>query len=292
MRQKIPSFMFALSVLAACADTALPDDDSTTGPEDDDSTEDPTPTDPCAAVDGSGGSGAAAGRGWLTVPGFSTDTDAVPDYEVLYYAPGSLTGPSELRVLMTRPIAQDRAGIEQVIFDYLGQDQWAEEDGVIFVMPLPGPFEASQLGWYTQDPADLDYLTAALDTVELAFDVDRQRIHLYGTSAGGRLAVHYGHSLSTRIASIGDHAGSNPFANWPATPWARALPALLVHDEGDPIVSRSAMEDVRDMFLDAGAEVETAFDYASGHEWNQEEIHPILGSYFAAQCLAVPGATP
>lgn len=270
----------------ACGDPAPADDDSagTPGP-------DPTPAEPCdGAHDPSGGSGAPEGRSWLPVAGWTTDTDAVPDREVLLHVPAGIdpTVGAPLMVLMTRPIPQDRAAIEQIAFDYLGQDAFADSEGWIFAMPMPGPFEAGQLGWYSQLDSERGFLGAAIDAIEAALPVDRQRIHLYGTSAGGRYAVAFGHAATTRIASVIDHAGSNPFSQWPALPWPRALPALLIHDEADPIVSRAAMEDVRDMFLDAGAEVEAAFEYDRGHEWVPEEIHPLIAAWVPGRCLADP----
>jgi poly(3-hydroxybutyrate) depolymerase len=271
-----------LALAAACNDPA---DDDTTLPLDDDAADDDTTADPCPA-DPSGGTGGATGTSWLTVLDHSTSDTAMPDREVLVHTPSSWDGasPLALYVMMTKPTPQDRAQVEEIFLEFVDQDAWSDASGFLFAVPMPGPYEGGNLGWYLGSVDDDAYFNAALDTLLASYNVDRSRIFLYGTSAGGRLAAYYGQKHGERLTGVIDHAGSSPWNQPPPLPWPRALPGLFIHDPADPIVSRQAMEDIVQIWEDAGAPAETAFDYASGHEWNGEEIQPLIDDWVGRTC--------
>lgn len=265
--------MLALGVLAgACVD----------GPDDDDSADDDD-VDGCVVAD-SGGSGGAVGASWETVNAWSTDDGPnLPDYEVLVYAPAGLPPGAPLALLTSNPVPPDRTQIEQILFEFIGSglDVWAEEHGFIVAFPVAGVVENSQLAFRTG--LDEEFLGAAIDAVAARFSIDRNSVHLFGRSGGGAQAIRLANAHSPRIASIMSLAGPQPFQTWPS--WERPVGGLFVHDEADPVVSRAAVQDTVDMFLDAGAAVETFFDYTGGHDWDAASIEPRMAEYFARTCI-------
>ena len=267
-------------MLAGCPDP-VDDDDSAAAADDDD---DVIEAQSCPN-DASNPSAPPAGE-WLEVPGWSTPGDGTADREVWLHASGGATDGAPLVIFLTGRTAPTQAGIEEQIADLLALRGWADAGGWIAAVPLPGPAEMDSLGWYVGSQDDLDYFAAALDAIEDAYAVDRNRIHIVGWAEGGRIALYLAHAFSERIASVVDFAGPSPWANPPALPWPRPVPAMFVHGPGDGLVPLSAVEEAAAIFEEAGAPVHTWYDYPVGHEWDpsvggqlQVEIARFLGLY-------------
>ena len=260
--------------LAGCP--ADDDDDSSVTGDDDDA---------ACVVDGSGGSGGAAGGDWLTVGGWSTDADAIPDYEVFVYAPPNLSGPAPLAILTANPVQADRDEIARMITEYIsfpnGIDAWADQHGFILAFPAAGVVEQGNLAF--RFGLDENFMSAAIDAIGSGYDVDRNRVHLFGRSGGGRVAMQMAEVHSARVASIMSLAGPNPFNGAPA--WERPVAGLFIHDESDPVVSRTSVQAAVDAFEDGGAFTETFYDYTGGHEWDGAQVEPRLADFFGRMCL-------
>jgi len=238
------------------------------------------------AVRASGGVGGAPGMSWHTVPGWSTDDGSdLPDYEVVVYRPAALDGPAPLAVFTSNPVPGEREAIEGFLTDIgSGFDAWADEHGYLVAFPVAGGVEGGELGFRTGQ--DEPYMGAAIEAVAGAFDVDRNRVHLFGRSGGGRLAIQLAQAHADTVASILSLAGPQPFPNWESgePTWSRPVGGLFVHDEADPIVGRPTVLDTVAMFQAQGAPVETFFDYSGGHDWLAAEIEPRMADFFARTC--------
>jgi hypothetical protein len=272
-----PSFAVAVALLLGCSGPGDLDDDDAS-PDDDD----------FECGDASDGSGGPEGLTWLVVDGFGTPEDPVPDYEIAVYLPPGLDPGAPLPLLMitARRMPDSRPANEGILFGpppSLGLDALADDQGWLVALPLPG-LAGDGLNW-TDSVLDQDYWNAAVDLLEASYNVDRDRIWMAGSSAGGAATVYLGWQHAHRIAAIADHAGSNPFgANWPAVPWADDCAGIFISDVNDPIVPQSAVEQAAAMFEDAGQVTERVFDYPSGHEWNVEQMNAIFVDFFPRTC--------
>ncbi len=266
-----------LPLLLACPTM----DDDSTADDDDDSAHD---GEACGLP--SEGSGGPTGTSWHEVPGFGTPGDDAPDYELFVHVPDGLDPAVAAPVLMLvgRRMPLDRAENEMVIFDMLNMDALAAEQGWLLTAPMPGPAGDGRLSW--SDSADDEaFFEAALDQLAAGWNVDLDRIHGIGASAGGSAAVMLAYKHGDRLASILNHAGANPYQGaWPATPWPADCAGLFVHDEDDPIVPRAPVEDGALMFEDAGQHTERAYDYPSGHDWDAEVLGALMADFFGRVC--------
>jgi len=272
----------SLAFLVACAGAGGFDDDDSSPPADDD--------DAAAFVcgDASGGSGGAEGLSWHEVPGFGTPGDPVPDYEIAVYLPPGADPAEPLPLLMitARRMPDTRAMNEGIIFGdppNLSADTLGDDEGWIVALPLPGP-AGEGLNW-TDSPTDQDYWNAAVDLLEANYNVDRDRIWMAGSSAGGTATVYLGWRHAPRIAAIVNHAGRNPFeGDWPDTPWDDDCAGLFIHGEDDTVVSTAAVEDAATMWEDAGQVTERAYDYPSGHAWDSVEMAALMAEFLPRTC--------
>lgn len=277
---KLPwlSLLAGSALLFGCPTTT--DDDDSGAADDDDSVG--------CTVDASGGTGGATGSSWITVPGWSTDDGFdTPDYEVLVYRPATLSGTAPLAILTANPVPANRGLIEQITYEFIGGglDSWAEANDYVFAFPVGGGVEGGDLAF--SGAQDDPYMGAAIDEIAGSFDIDRNSVHLFGRSGGGRQAIQLGQVHSTRIASIMSLAGPQPFPNWEsgAPEWERPVAGLFVHDENDPVVGRPTVLDTVNMFESLGAEVETFFDYTGGHDWDADQVEPRMAAFFDRTCL-------
>ena len=254
------------------------DDDATDATSDDDDA-----TAECGT--GSGGSGGVLGLSWLEVDGYGTPGDAEPDYEILVYVPAALDPevPAPVALLTARRMPDTRALNEQIFRDYLGMETLGDEQGWIVALPLPGP-AGDGLNWTTSG-TDAAYFDASLDLLEGLYDVDVDRIFMFGSSAGGNATVYLSYEHADRLAAIMNHAGSNPFqGNWPSTPWPDDVAGLFVHGPSDTVVSQASVGDGAAMFEDAGQVTERVYDYARGHDWHVESLNALMADFFGGQC--------
>lgn len=265
--------------LAACGDGPLDE------PDDDDAT---TDDDDTACGDPSDGAGGGPGATWLVPDGFGTPADEVPDHEMLVYVPADLdpTVAAPVLVLVGRRMPTTRAENEFALIDPAGLDiaSLAEEMGWITALPLPRVAADGRLSW-SDDAVDQEFFRASLDLLEANWQVDRDRVWLFGSSAGGIASVYLGWLHADRVASIFNHAGRNPFEGaWPSTPWGADCAAMFVHDEADTVVPRPPVEDGALMFEDAGQVVERVYDYSHGHQWRTDEMNALMADWFPRTC--------
>ncbi len=274
MRDASLVLVLALS-LAGCA--SVDDDDSAGSAGDDDDAAG-------CVVDGSGGSGGAVAGDWITVGGWSTEGDAAPDYEVYVYAPANLTGPAPVAILTANPVEPDRGEIERMMTEYIGYpdglDAWAEQHGFLLAFVAAGFVEQGRLAF--RFGFDENFMAAAIDAIGSNYDIDRNRVHLFGRSGGGRVAMQMAEVHSARLASIMSLAGPNPFDGPPD--WERPVAGLFIHDVADPVVSRTSVQASVNAFEDGGAFVETFFDYTGGHDWDSPQVEPRLADFFGRMC--------
>lgn len=277
MRSSLFFLLSCLLVSAGCAEPGAGDDDDAAN--DDDLGDD----DDAACGLSSGGSGGAMDVAtWYSVPGFGPG-DGSSQYEMLAYAPSSAAvTPMPVLLLVGRRMPLARADNE-ALFAQLGMIDWAEEHGWVVYLANPGDTGNSQINW-TDSQEDADFFNASLDLLGEQYDIDLDRVHALGSSAGGRAATYLGWAHGERLASIVNHAGSNPFSPWPGTPWDSECAGLFIHDDEDPIVPRAAVQDVIDMWIDADQVTETDFEYAYEHAWVPEGLFPPMKAFFDTVC--------
>ncbi len=270
--------LLCLALLTACPDG----DDDDVAIDDDDGGLDPQdcgldPSSPVAPPDGE----------WLEVDGWSTPADDLADREVWVYGADAPDDGAPLVVFLVGRTPTSRAQIEADVAELLALRDWGEASGWLAAVVLPGPAEMDALGWYVGSQDDLDYFDAALDAVEAAWTVDRNRIHLVGWGEGGRIALYLAQAFSERVASVIDFAGPSPWSgDPPPLPWPRPVPAMFIHGPADGLVPLSSVEEAAAVFEEAGAPVHTWYDYPVGHEWDpsiggalQVEVAEFLGLY-------------
>ncbi len=277
MARALIALLGLLALGPACAVPAADDDDVTA--DDDDAA-------PACGL-ASNGSGGAPGVSWLEIDGFSPPGDGTAHYEVLVYDPPSRDPARPVPVIwmVGRRMPTDHAENENIVLDSLRWRDEADREGFLVILPNPGdPQGNGQLNW-TDSPTDIAFFDAALDAVAAGWNVDLDRVHLLGSSAGGSAALLLGVRHADRVASLANHAGRNPLqGQWPSAPWERDAPALFIHDPDDPIVPREAVQDGVDMWEAAGQEVELWFDYPRGHEYAPELMHPRMLEFFGRTC--------
>jgi polyhydroxybutyrate depolymerase len=277
--------LLLLLLLVPLALTGCPDgddDDSALPGDDDDDAVEPQlcPEDPSTGdlpPDG----------GWLEVEGWGTPGDGIADREIWVHPPSG-DGPAPLAVFVAGRSVTTREAVEEQVAEAMGLAAWGDAADWAVAVVLPGPAELESLGWYVGSQDDLDYFGAALDRLEAAFVIDRNRIHLAGHGEGGRIALYLAWAFGGRIASVIDFAGPSP---WPADPpetWERPVPALFIHGPGDALVPISAMEAAAAIFEEAGAPVHTFFDYPVGHAWDPSvggELQAAIAQFVTWYCL-------
>jgi predicted esterase len=271
---RTPLFLLLALPVAACPGPA--DDDDSIADDDDSVVDD---DDVCGEP--SGGSGGAPGLSWVSVPGFGDPEDADASWEMLVYEP-TTADPAGAPVLMLVGRRMPFSHAEnEALFEGLGFLDVAEQQGWVTILPLTtGDVNIS----WTDSQQDADFFDAAIDELQARWNVDRDRLHLLGSSAGGAAATYLGWRHAPRIASIVNHAGRNPFQVDPELPWTGEVAGLFIHDEADPIVSRAAIEDAAALYESAGMHVERHYAYDRGHEWVPEALFPPTVEFAERMC--------
>ncbi len=265
-----------LLLFAGCAQTGDDDDAA----NDDDAADD----DDSVCGEASGGSGGALDSlVWFDQEGNVVTGEGSAEYHTLVYSPSSAAvTPTPVLFLVGRRMPTVRSENED-IFEGLGMLDWAEDYGWTTMLANPGDTGGGQINW-TGSNTDDAFFHDALDVVAAHYDIDLDRVHAAGSSAGGRAASFLGYTHGDRLASIANHAGNNPFSPWPETPWENECAGFFIHGLTDNVVPRAAVEDVRDMFADAGQVTGTHFDYEYGHEWRPEGFFPEMKAFFDSVC--------
>ena len=265
----------ALLATTGCPD-ATDDDDSAAAVDDDDD------DGGCGLASGGAGGAMDTLRWFGPDGGPGSPGDGTSEYEMLVYAPSSAPTPMPVLLLVGRrmPLAH---GENETIFTQLGMTDFADTYGYLVALPNPGDTGNSQINW-TDSETDAAFFDDAMDVLESQYDIDVDRVHAVGSSAGGRAATYLGWAHADRLASIVNHAGSSPFGTWPETPWANECAGLFIHDDDDPIVPRSAIEAVVAEWEAAGQVTETYYDYPNEHEWRPEALFPAMTEFFDGVC--------
>jgi hypothetical protein len=264
--------------------------------------EDPTPDDRPRDAQGcliaaSGGNGGIAGRQWIPDPILSTPEDDIPDYTILAWGPPGIeqqTEPVPLTVFVSRTLPDDEAGLLAILEGELALGQLALDTGWVVAVAIPGSYEgnlpqADDLGLNIGTQQDDAFFIRSLDRLEEAFNINRSRVHIFGSHGSGMWATHYAYYWGDRITTTANQAGDNPFDPWPPA-WLRPVPFMAIRDPLDPIFPIAAMEDSSAMFEDAGAAVERFYDYDGSagrtpHEFVSAAIFPRLTAFQARHCL-------
>jgi len=82
---------------------------------------------------------------------------------------------------------------------------------------------------------DVTFISDLITKLEIEYNLDPTRIYVNGLSNGGGMAVVLSCKLSERIAAFGSVSGAYPFSLSQCQP-SRAVPAIIFHGTGDPIV--------------------------------------------------------
>jgi poly(3-hydroxybutyrate) depolymerase len=201
-----------------------------------------------------------------------------------------------LAFFVTRNGPTERADFLEILEDFIGMDEIVQDSGMIGAVALPGVvtrMDREWIGWQINNQEDEEYFVAALDTLEKTFNINRSRVHLFGSHASGGYATHFAYLHSGRIASTANQAGYNPFDPWPSS-WLRPVSGMFIHDPRDEFQSEAQIEDSALMFEAAGAYVERFYDLDSPaldghHDWDAEDIRPRLAAFQAEQCIPPQG---
>lgn len=90
--------------------------------------------------------------------------------------------------------------------------------------------------WNVSSPSgtdDVGFISALIDTVNLTYNIDLERVYACGMSMGGFMSYRLACELSDRIAAIASVTGLQAFN--PCTP-SRPVPVAQFHGTADPIV--------------------------------------------------------
>ncbi len=115
----------------------------------------------------------------------------------------------------------------------------ADENGFIVVYPSGTPvlFDVVRIWRTTPEDVmkDVQFISALIDTLEAAYNIDPARIYANGMSMGGGMAFALSCALSERIAAVGVVAAAQSLSfSW--CPDTRAVPVIAFHGAADPIV--------------------------------------------------------
>ena len=146
----------------------------------------------------------------MSTPEFTVN-EATSQYASFLIVPNGAVPETGLPVLvlMARRMPDDRGTVEQVVAEFLEFRDFATAEGYLVAMVVPGPAGGSN-NWTTSQ-TDEDFFGATLDELGSQYDIDRDRVHVWGSSAGATAAALIGHTHADRLASILAHAGRSPW---------------------------------------------------------------------------------
>ena len=154
--------------------------------------------------------------------------------------------------LLYVPPRYDRAKPTPLVISMHGAAEWpaqqmnlsrwnrlAETQG--FIVVYPSGSDVPKI-WHVERSADLmrdvRFISALIDTLEAAYNIDPTRIYANGVSNGGGMAFVLSCTLSDRIAAVGMVAAAQ------SLPWSwctdrRPVPMIAFHGTADPIAPYS-----------------------------------------------------
>ncbi|GEM_PF-1071666 len=255
--------------------------------------EEPEPDEDGCLVVGTFGAGGVSGRQSLEVEGY--DSNGLT-WSVIAWGPSDIDPdePLPLGIFVTRNLPQDDADLfDWILEDFIDMPGMVADSGHVGAVIVPGPIVQmgeDWIGWRPNDGTDEAFFVDALAVLESSFNINRARVHLFGSHASGGYATQFAFNHADRIASTANQAGFNPFAgNWPAA-WLRPVSGMFIHDPLDEFQPESDIEESALMFEAAGAYVERFYDLDSPaedghHDWDSEEIWPRLLDFQGSRCL-------
>lgn len=154
----------------------------------------------------------------------------------LVHVPNAKTPSAGMPVLI---FLHGGGGNGRIVEQTSGFSELADREGFIAVYPdgtgrLPNRFTwdaANCCGYaYDQHIDDVGFISAMIDSLIAAFDVDPARVYVTGHSNGAMMTYRLGCELAGKIAAIAPDAGAlNTESCSPSHP----LPVLIVHGEAD-----------------------------------------------------------
>jgi poly(3-hydroxybutyrate) depolymerase len=130
--------------------------------------------------------------------------------------------------------------------------------------------------FFVNGPDDVGFVRAVIDSLRATLRLDRRRIYVAGTSAGGFMAQRVGVELSDRVAAIGVVQG-NLFVDLPNSPQRPALkaPISVLMLKGDQDPNNQYCGAVFPTFGIVEASADQDFDYWTGPSADAcENVHP------------------
>lgn len=124
-----------------------------------------------------------------------------------------------------------------------GFDKVADNGKFIVVYPN-GTYKLNNSnGWDISSNADVDFISALIDTMAVKYKIDRTRVYATGFSMGGMMSYKLACEIADKITAIGPASGY-PLGNMvtKCTP-ARPVPICHTHGTTDDIVDYTGLED-------------------------------------------------
>lgn len=161
--------------------------------------------------------------------------------------------------------------------------QIADAEGLLLVAPNSAdPMEWSPLA----DPPS--FLRAVLDDVAGSRPVDRNRVYLFGHSAGAVWALQVGLMSSTEIAAVAVHAGLIPDPALPLIEEARRkIPVSIQVGARDPFFPVAAVRVTVDRLIAAGFAPELVEIRGHDHDYysKAKKVNPVAWAFLKAHTL-------
>jgi polyhydroxybutyrate depolymerase len=114
---------------------------------------------------------------------------------------------------------------------YTGFNYVADSEG--FFVTYPNAIDGTWNITSTTGTDDVGFISALIDTIDLQYNIDLDRVFATGLSMGGFMSYRLACELSERIAAIGPVAGLQ--ASYPCNP-GRPVPVVHFHGTADEIV--------------------------------------------------------
>lgn len=86
---------------------------------------------------------------------------------------------------------------------------------------------------------DVAFIAALIDDVAARTPIDKRRVYVIGISNGGMMSLRVACELSQRVAAIGVVAANLPLSLQSRCNPSRAVPAMFVHGDLDPLMPRA-----------------------------------------------------
>jgi polyhydroxybutyrate depolymerase len=106
-------------------------------------------------------------------------------------------------------------------------------DTAAFIVAYPNGLNSTWNVSSSSGTDDVGFISALIDTLDLSYNIDFERVYATGMSMGGFMSYRLACELNDRIAAIASVTGLQAF--YPCTP-ARPVPVAQFHGTADPVV--------------------------------------------------------